>query len=56
LPAVDVEQPWPKKVRLQELVEPIFVLTEDVSEDLPKGFLVADDPVLQKIRVKKGKI
>jgi hypothetical protein len=54
-PALGVERPWPKKIRLQELVEPVFMLTEDVSEELPKGFLVADDPVLQYLRKNKGK-
>lgn len=50
-----VDRPRPKKVRLQELVDPVFMLTEDASDDLPKGFLVADDPVLQYLRENKGK-
>jgi len=54
-PAPSVEWLQPKKVRLQELAEPVFMLTEDVSEDLPKGFLVADDPVLQYLRENKEK-
>jgi hypothetical protein len=54
-PALGVERPQPKKIRLQELVEPVFMLTEDVSEELPKGFLVADNPVLQYLRENKGK-
>jgi hypothetical protein len=36
-------------------VECVFMLTQDVSEELPKGFLVADDPVLQYLRENKGK-
>ena len=54
-PGIGVERPRPKKVRLQELTEPVFTLTEDASEDLPKGYLVADDPVLQYLRENKGK-
>jgi hypothetical protein len=44
----------PKKIK-QELVELVFMLTEDVSEELPKILLVADDPVLQYLRENKGK-
>jgi hypothetical protein len=43
-----------KKIRLQGDVLPVFMLTERISDDLPKGFFVADDPVLQYLREVKG--
>jgi hypothetical protein len=56
LPAVGSSSNKPrKKIRLQGDALPVFMLTEQVSEDLPKGYLVADDPVLQYLReVKEG--
>ena len=54
-PVINTDHPRSKKVRLQDLAAPVFMLTEDVSEKLPKGYLVADDPVLQYLRENKGK-
>ena len=46
-PVTDIDHPQPKKVRVQDLAAPVFMLMEDVSEKLPKEYLVADDPVLR---------
>ncbi len=44
---MDTDHLRSKKVRLQDLAALVFMLMEDVSEKLPKGYLVADDPVLR---------
>ncbi len=54
-PERSVDHSNTKKVRLKDLTTTSYMLTEDVSEELPKGLLVADDPVLQYLRENRGK-